>query len=300
MERPLPQPDPGTEFFWEATRRGELHILRCRTCGTYIHLPRPACRSCGSTDLAPERVSGRGVVHSFTVTHFPLPGFEPPFAVALIELEEQSGLRLVSNVVDTSPEELEIGIPVEVTFERISDDIVLPLFRPRAPRRGGRSAPSARGSQAAPRSRAPALRHPRPGREVAVVGVGYSQIGRDVPRTSGGLALDACRAALADAGLTKDDVDGVATYPGGYDSVPVFHVSESLGIPRLNWFEDLFGQMPAGISPVIAPAWAGAEGHRETALAHRSVKRHGPPAPGYRGTGPCGGGPPFRAPVGDA
>src|SRR5438270_11519805 len=129
MERPLPQPDPDTAFFWEATRRGELRILRCRTCGTYIHLPRPACRACGSTDLAPERVSGRGVVHSFTVTHFPLPGFEPPFAVALIALEEQEGLRLVANVVDVWPEELEIGMPAEVTFERVSDDVVLPTFK---------------------------------------------------------------------------------------------------------------------------------------------------------------------------
>ena len=132
MERPLPQPDPGTEFFWEATRRGELHILRCRTCGTYIHLPRPACRTCGSTDLAPDRVSGRGVVHSFTVTHFPLPGYEPPFAVVLVELEEQKGLRLVSNLVGVPPDEIEIGLDVEVTFERIADDVTLPLFRRRS------------------------------------------------------------------------------------------------------------------------------------------------------------------------
>jgi uncharacterized OB-fold protein len=131
MDRPLPQPDAETAFFWEATQRGELHILRCNACGTYIHLPRPACRACGGTDLAPARVSGRGVVHSFTVTHFPLPGFEPPFAVALIELEEQAGLRMASNVVDVPPDELEIGLPVEVTFEKVADDVTLPLFRRR-------------------------------------------------------------------------------------------------------------------------------------------------------------------------
>jgi len=131
MDRPLPQPDPETAFFWEAAKRGELHILRCRDCGTYIHLPRPACRTCGSVDLAPEPVSGRGVVHSYTVTHFPLPGFEPPFAVVLVELEEQPGLRLVSNLVDVTPEEVEIGMPVEVTFERVADDVALPLFKKR-------------------------------------------------------------------------------------------------------------------------------------------------------------------------
>jgi uncharacterized OB-fold protein len=131
VERPLPQPDPDTEFFWTATRRGELHILRCRDCKTYVHLPRPGCHGCGGTDLAPERVSGRGVVHSFTVTHFPLPGFEPPFAVVIVELEEQRGLRLVSNLVDVDPGDVEIGMPVEVVFEAVADDVALPLFRRR-------------------------------------------------------------------------------------------------------------------------------------------------------------------------
>ena len=129
MDRPLPEPNSETAFFWEAAQKGELHILRCNACGTYVHLPRPACRNCQSTDLAPARVSGRGVVHSFTVTHFPLPGFEPPFAVALIELEE--GVRLASNVVDVPPEEMAVGIPVEVTFVKVADDVTLPLFRKR-------------------------------------------------------------------------------------------------------------------------------------------------------------------------
>jgi len=129
MDRPLPEPNSETAFFWEAAQKGELHILRCNACGTYVHLPRPACRNCQSTDLAPARVGGRGVVHSFTVTHFPLPGFEPPFAVALIELEE--GVRLASNVVDVPPEEMAVGIPVEVTFEKVADDVTLPLFRKR-------------------------------------------------------------------------------------------------------------------------------------------------------------------------
>jgi uncharacterized OB-fold protein len=132
MERPLPLPDDETEFFWEATRNRELHILRCRDCGSWIHLPRPACRECGSTNLGPDRVSGRGVVHSFTVTHFPLPGYEPPFAVVLVELEEQEGLRLASNLVDVAPDDIEIGMPVEVVFEQVADDVVLPLFKRRA------------------------------------------------------------------------------------------------------------------------------------------------------------------------
>lgn len=127
--RPLPLPDADTAFFWEAAARRELHILRCAACGTYIHLPKPVCRACGSRELVPSNVSGKATVHSYTVTHQPVPGFEPPFAVVLVELAEQKGLRLVSNLVDVAPEDITIGMPVEVTFEPFADDVWLPLFR---------------------------------------------------------------------------------------------------------------------------------------------------------------------------
>jgi acetyl-CoA acetyltransferase len=136
-------------------------------------------------------------------------------------------------------------------------------------------------------------------REVAIAGVGYSEIARDTGRTAGALALEACRAALDDAGLAPGDVDGVATYPGGYDSVPVFYVSEALGIPRLDWFADLFGLMPAGISPVIAAAEAIAAGSCEVALCFRSLTRHSQP-PGLGFAGRVGGDMQFRAPFGDS
>ena len=82
-------------------------------------------------------------------------------------------------------------------------------------------------------------------RDVAICGTGYSAIGRALDTTVGALTLDACKAALNEAGLTPKDVDGMATYPAAGDSVPCFYVVESLGIPRLDWFEDLFGWMPA-------------------------------------------------------
>ena len=130
--RPLPQPDPETAFFWEGARQGQLLILRCGACGLYIHPPRSSCRRCGSAEIHPAPVSGRGAVHTFTVTRRALPGFDPPFAVVLVELEEQPGLRLVSNLLDVAPERIEIGLPVEVAFEPVADDVTLPLFRRRA------------------------------------------------------------------------------------------------------------------------------------------------------------------------
>jgi uncharacterized OB-fold protein len=128
--RPLPLPDRDTAFFWEGCARKQLLILRCTACRTYVHPPKQACHACGGASLKPAAVSGRGVVHSFTVTHKELPGFESPFAVVLVELEEQRGLRMVSNVVDVAPDKIKIGMPVSVTFGTV-ENTTLPYFRRR-------------------------------------------------------------------------------------------------------------------------------------------------------------------------
>ena len=130
-DRPLPLPDPETAFFWEATARRKLEILRCQTCKTWIHYPKPACWNCSGRDLKPEEVSGRGTVYSYTVTHQDVPGYTAPFAVVIVELEEQAGLRMVSNVIDVPPEDVRIGMPVEVTFQPVAEDVWLPQFKTR-------------------------------------------------------------------------------------------------------------------------------------------------------------------------
>ena len=129
---PLPEPDADTAFFWEACARRELMILRCDACVLYIHPPRPACRRCGSTGVAPVRVSGRGTVYSYTVTHQPVPGYEPPFAVVLVELEEQQGLRLVSQVSDVDPSNVRIGMPLQVHFVPLAEGVWIPAFKRRS------------------------------------------------------------------------------------------------------------------------------------------------------------------------
>ena len=122
---PIPEPDADTAFFWEATRQHRLDILRCGACGTYVHYPKPVCWRCGSRDLAPATVSGRGTIYSFTVTHQDVPGYTAPFTVVLVELSEQPGLRMVSTLVEGHAE---IGAPVEVTF-RDAGEVTLPVFR---------------------------------------------------------------------------------------------------------------------------------------------------------------------------
>jgi uncharacterized OB-fold protein len=128
--RPHPAINEDSAFFWEGAAAGELRIQRCTSCGTLRHPPRPGCGACGSLDWDWTVASGRGTVHSFVVHHYPpVPGFEPPFLVALIDLEE--GTRLISNLIEVEPAEARIGMPVEVTFVAVDDELTLPLFRPR-------------------------------------------------------------------------------------------------------------------------------------------------------------------------
>ena len=119
------------KHFWESGARGELCFLRCQKCGYYIHPPSPRCPECLAKEIEPEAVSGRASVHTFTINRHPwIPGFDPPYAVAIVALPEQAGLRLTTNIVNCELDALEIGMPLRVTFEAIDDGVFLPLFEP--------------------------------------------------------------------------------------------------------------------------------------------------------------------------
>ncbi|MEE8338290.1 MAG: Zn-ribbon domain-containing OB-fold protein [Dehalococcoidia bacterium] len=127
---PLPVPDEQTAPFWDYCRKGELRMQRCVQCGVFRHPPRAMCRHCGSMEAEWAAVSGRGAVYSYTVTHQPIhPALVDlvPHVAVLVELDE--GVRLTSNVVDCAPDEIEIGMAVEVVFEQINQEITLPKFR---------------------------------------------------------------------------------------------------------------------------------------------------------------------------
>jgi hypothetical protein len=129
---PIPVPTPETRPFWDATRRHELTLPRCRACGTLHYYPRASCPHCLSGDLAWERVSGRGRLHTFTIVHRGQRGFPlgEPYVIAIVELD--CGPRMMSNLVGVTmdPAQVRIGMPVEVVFEDVSDTIALPRFRP--------------------------------------------------------------------------------------------------------------------------------------------------------------------------
>jgi uncharacterized OB-fold protein len=129
--RVQPALDDTNRFFWTSGESGRLRFLRCQACGYYLHPPLPRCPDCGGRDIAPEPVSGCGEVFSFTVNHHPWDGGTDPYTIAVISFPEQADLRLTSNVVGCPPDDVRIGMPVQVTFEQ-HDEVWFPLFEPAA------------------------------------------------------------------------------------------------------------------------------------------------------------------------
>jgi uncharacterized OB-fold protein len=126
--RPLPKITEMNRHFWCGGEDGRLHILRCGACGRWIHPYAARCPACGSDAVAPEPVSGRGRVAGFTVNHQPwIPGLATPYVVAVVELDEQADVRLMTNLPRTPIDAVRVGLPVQVFFERDGEHYV-PLF----------------------------------------------------------------------------------------------------------------------------------------------------------------------------
>jgi uncharacterized protein len=131
VQRPRPVPDRVSAFYWDAAERHQLMVLRCEACRLLHHPPDVACPHCGATDLAAVAVSGRGTVFASTVARqaFDRAFLEAvPYVLALVELDEQPGVRILANVLDVADEPVAVGTPVEVTFAA-DDGWALPQFR---------------------------------------------------------------------------------------------------------------------------------------------------------------------------
>ena len=132
--RMLPALSESTSFFWTAGETGVLRFLRCQDCGCWIHPPQPICPRDHSKNLEPEAVSGRARVHTFTINRQQwMPGPDLPYVVAIVEIEEDPSVRLMTNLVNVEAEDVQIGMPVRVVFEHHPDeggDVWIPLFEP--------------------------------------------------------------------------------------------------------------------------------------------------------------------------
>ncbi|QWV13851.1 Zn-ribbon domain-containing OB-fold protein [Marinobacter adhaerens] len=128
MPRKLPALNDDNCAFWQGGKSNALLIHYCHSCTQFFHPPGSVCPNCVSKDVYPRRVSGRGKIASFTINRQPwTPELNEPFVIAIVELEEQPGLRFVTNIEDVDVDEVFIGMPVRVRF-RQEDDVWLPLF----------------------------------------------------------------------------------------------------------------------------------------------------------------------------
>lgn len=273
--RPLPQLTFENEFFWTSGADGRLRIQECESCAALIHPPQPVCRYCRGREMGTRAVSGFATLIGFTVNHrFSLPGLPAPYVVAEVALEEDARVRLTTNAVECDPGELALGMRMEVVFEHI-EDVWLPLFRPVAEQ--GEPAPL-------PSDEIPPEqmhRHVRPmvttekfEDKVAITGIGMSEIGRRLMVPPLSLTVQACERAIADAGLSIEDIDGLSTWPGagpsgGFGEGGVTALEAAMGI-RPTWYNgggDTFG--PGG--SVIAAMLAVASGLARHVVCFRTI-----------------------------
>jgi uncharacterized OB-fold protein len=127
-----PHVDLDNQGFWEAAKQHKLVFQKCKDCGLLVHRPRPMCPRCNSMEKEWFHSTGEGVVYSwvnFVYANAAYPGIKVPYTVVVVEMAE--GVRIISNLYDVKPEEVYVGMPVEVVFDDIADDLTLPKFRRR-------------------------------------------------------------------------------------------------------------------------------------------------------------------------
>jgi uncharacterized OB-fold protein len=139
MSEALPDTDfAPTRGFWAAAARGELAVPRCASCRRYVWYPRDVCPGCGGREMPWERVSGRGTLFSWARVERAL--FAPfagkvPYVAALVALEEDPGVRIVTNIVDCQASDLAVDMPVRVVFRDLAFEgaerrVRAPFFAP--------------------------------------------------------------------------------------------------------------------------------------------------------------------------
>ena len=135
-EKPLPDTkNPDTAPYWAAAKAHRLSLQKCEQCRAYLYPPGPACPTCGNADisfgdLGPD-ITGR--LYSYIVTHRAfVPGFgnETPYVVALAEVDQAGGAKLLANLVNCAPADVRIGMPLRMIWEDRSADASLPQWIP--------------------------------------------------------------------------------------------------------------------------------------------------------------------------
>ncbi len=268
--RPLPKLLPWNEWYWTSGADGNLRIQGCDECNALVHPPAPVCPACRSSRHSPRIVSGLATVIGHTVNHQQwLPDFPPPYAIANVALADDPTIHLTTNIVGVEPDDVRIGMVVRVRFEHV-DDVWLPLFEPT-----GDTDPVDRVAEPVrPVTRGP-LTADRYEHRSVISGIGRSRLGRRLMVEPVSLTVDACLDAIADAGLTPDDIDGLCTYPGnggyeiGFGEGGVTPVEEALRL-RPTWING-GADIPGPGGSVLNAMMAVASGLCRHVLCYRTV-----------------------------
>jgi acetyl-CoA acetyltransferase len=254
---------------------------------------------CRSRSWTANPVSGLGTVIAFTINQHPwLPGFDPPYVVANVALAEDPSVRLTTNVVGCDPDDVRIGQEVKVTFEQHEDAqgtardnaqgnaVWLPLFEPT-----GEVDPVDRVPEPIRPTPRPPLSAERFEHRSVISGIGRSRVGRRLMVDPMSLTMDACLAAIEDAGLEIDDIDGLSTYPAsaamGMGEGGCIAVEEALRI-HPTWING-GGDLPGPGGAVIAAMLAVAGGLCRHVLCFRTVWQSTYAALGLAGMASQGG-----------
>ncbi|WP_051461572.1 thiolase C-terminal domain-containing protein [Tomitella biformata] len=270
--RPLPQPTLASAEFWASGADGILRIAECSACGKRSHPQAVLCPDCHGRELPLRPVSGKAVVVGLTVNFQQwLPNFPPPYVVAIVALVEDPGVRLTTNIVGCEPADVAVGTQVRVVFEQVEESIWLPLFEI-DPDADGKPGALPEPEDYKSRLRAPVSKK-RFEDQVAISGVGQSKIGRRLMVDPLSLTVDACLAAVADAGLTLDDIDGLSTYPGrsvgGMSEGGIMPVEQALRI-NPTWV-NAGAELPGQNGSIIAAMLAVSSGLCRHVLCFRTV-----------------------------
>jgi uncharacterized OB-fold protein len=129
----MPQPlaDATTLPWWQAAAEHRLVVQRCAACGRTRLPPAPVCPACRAAESDWKEVSGRGELYSYTVVHRPVAaGQALPFVIGVVALDDSGGVRMISNLVAVDPEQIAIGMRVELVWEDVGPELAIPRFRP--------------------------------------------------------------------------------------------------------------------------------------------------------------------------
>jgi uncharacterized OB-fold protein len=133
-QKPIPLKNQDNKPYWDSADKHELSIQKCDSCHKYQHPPGPACSKCGSPELSWDSFGNEvyGTIYSYIISYRPfLPGFQDdlPTVIAQVELEGKPEIKITGNVLNCNPDEVKIGMDVQMFWQDINEERAIPQWK---------------------------------------------------------------------------------------------------------------------------------------------------------------------------